>query len=240
MIVETEITRVEKILEDTINKPSLETAMSISEYIKHAKRQIDQIRRRVIEGESIPHNEKVFSIFEEHTEWISKGKAGVPQELGLLVNVMKDQFGFILHHQVAWKQKDVHLAVPMVEETQKRFPNLTSCSFDKGYSSAANKEKLESLLDTVIMPKKGKLSKADKEIEYSEAFKAEKRKHSAVEASISVLENHGLDRCPDHGKDGFKRYVGLAVLGRNIQHLGHHIQKKRIKKENRVRLKKAA
>jgi len=34
-----------------------------------------------VEGETIPHNEKVFSIFEEHTEWISKGKAGVSQEL---------------------------------------------------------------------------------------------------------------------------------------------------------------
>ena len=36
-------------------------------YIAHAERQIDQIRRRVIEGETIPHHEKVFSIFEEHT-----------------------------------------------------------------------------------------------------------------------------------------------------------------------------
>ena len=55
----------------------------ILEFIGHAERQIDQIQRRVIEGETIPHHEKVFSIFEEHTEWISKGKAGVPVELGL-------------------------------------------------------------------------------------------------------------------------------------------------------------
>ena len=50
-------------------------------YRAHAERQIDPIRRRVLAGEKIPHNEKVFSIFEPHTEWISKGKAGVPVEL---------------------------------------------------------------------------------------------------------------------------------------------------------------
>ncbi len=47
--------------------------------MRHAERQIDQIRRRVIGGERIPHDEKVFSIFEEHTQWIRKGKAEVLQ-----------------------------------------------------------------------------------------------------------------------------------------------------------------
>jgi IS5 family transposase len=63
---------------------------AIQEYIAHAERQIDQIVRRVVLDEKIPHEEKVFSIFEPHTEWISKGKAGVRQELGLGVCVLKD------------------------------------------------------------------------------------------------------------------------------------------------------
>ena len=74
-------------------------------YIAHAERQIDQIRRRVIYGETIPHEEKVFSIFEPHTEWIGKGKAGVPVELGLRVCVLEDQHRFILHHQVMEKKR---------------------------------------------------------------------------------------------------------------------------------------
>ena len=45
----------------------------VDHYMGHAVRQIDQIRRRVLNGETIPHGEKVCSIFEEHTEWISKG-----------------------------------------------------------------------------------------------------------------------------------------------------------------------
>jgi len=59
-------------------------------YLVHAERQIDQIRRRVLLGQIIPHNEKVFSLFQPHTEWISKGKAGVPVELGLRVAVVED------------------------------------------------------------------------------------------------------------------------------------------------------
>lgn len=78
----------------------------ILRYIDHAERQIDQIRRRVVDGKDIPYNEKVFSIFQEHTEWISKGKAGVSQELGLKVCVVKDQFGFILHHRVMQNETD--------------------------------------------------------------------------------------------------------------------------------------
>ncbi len=79
-------------------------------YLDHVNRQIDQIRRRVLEGEKIPHAEKVFSIFQPHTEWVSKGKAGVPVELGLRVCIMADSDSFILHHQVMEKQTDDKVA----------------------------------------------------------------------------------------------------------------------------------
>jgi transposase, IS5 family len=69
-------------------------------YLAHGVRQIDQIRRRVLAGERIPHVEKVFSIFQRHTEWISKGKAGVAVELALRVAISGDQYRFILHRQV--------------------------------------------------------------------------------------------------------------------------------------------
>lgn len=93
--------------------------MEIERLVAHAERQMemDQIRRRVVHGKSIPHAQKVFSLFQEHTEWISKGKAGVPVELELKVNVMEDHHGFILHHQVIEKLSDEQTAVSMVTET---------------------------------------------------------------------------------------------------------------------------
>ena len=214
--------------------------LAIENYINHARRQIDQIRRRVLEGGKIPHDEKVFSIFEEHTEWICKGKAGVKQEPGLRVCILKDQFGFILHHQVMEKVTDDKIAVSMVVETRKRFPNLTGCSFDRGFYTPDNKKNLKEILDRLVMPKKGKLSEKDKEEEYSEEFIAGRHKHSSVESSLSALKNHSLERCPDHGIDGFKRYVALGVLARNIQILGHIIQQKKLKQEQRQKQRLAA
>ena len=195
-------------------------------YISHAERQIDQIRRRVIKGEKIAHEEKVFSVFEEHTEWISKGKAGVPVELGLRVCVLEDTMGFILHHQVMEKQTDDKVAVLMVEETQARFPRLGVCSFDKGFYTPQNREALQERLEKVVLPKKGKWSKKDRAIETEEEFVAVRKRHSSVESAINALEVHGLDRCPDHGIEGFKRYIALAIVARNIQKIGAILQKR--------------
>lgn len=212
----------------------------IKKFIRDAERQIEQIRRRVLNGESIPHHEKVFSIFEEHTQWICKGKAGVPQELGLGVCILEDQFGFILHHRVMENQKDVDIAVDMVGKAKGKFPGLSACSFDKGFYSPQNKIELMQLLELAAMPKKGRLSKEDKEFEYSEEFAAARKKHPAVESAINALENHGLDMCPDHGIVGFKRYVGLAIVARNLQVLGAAIRKRELKQKKWLEDKVAA
>jgi hypothetical protein len=105
--------------------------------ITHAERQIEQIHRRVIMGEEIPHHEKVFSIFEEHTEWIVKGKAGCPQELGLRVCMVESRQGFILHYKVMQQQTDDQVTVSIIAETKEQYPELAGCSFDKGFHSAS-------------------------------------------------------------------------------------------------------
>jgi hypothetical protein len=198
----------------------------ISGFIKHAERQIDQIRRRVILGEKIPHGEKVFSIFQTHTEWVSKGKAGVPFELGLKVCIVEDQYQFILHHQVMEKMTDDQVAVSIIDETIKRFSNFKESSFDKGFHSPENQKSLSEKLEFVILPRKGKQTIAIKKIEMAPRFKKARQQHSAVESAINALEVHGLDRCPDNGIDGFKRYVSLAILARNIQQIGVILKKK--------------
>jgi IS5 family transposase len=217
--------------------------MEIQRFVAHADRQMDQIRRRVVHGEHIPHAEKVFSLFQEHTEWVSKGKAGVPVELGLKVNVVEDHHGFILHHQVMEKQTDEQSALSIVRETQARFPDFRACSFDKGYHSPENQKALRELLEDVVLPKKGRCNKLEQARESTPEFQSMRRQHSAVESAINALEVHGLDRCPDHGIGGFKRYVALAVVARNIQKLGAELRKQERaaeEKRKRQRLKLAA
>ena len=189
-------------------------------FTAHAHRQMDQIKRRVLRDEVIPHEEKVFSLFEPHTEWICKGKAGVSVELGLRVCVLEDQHQFILYHQVMEQQTDADVAVPMVKKVKTMFARLSSCSLDKGFHSPENQRVLGEVLEVVALKRKGKLSKAAQAIEASESFKQARYKHSTVESAINGLEVHGLDMCRDHGIDGFKRYAALAVVARNIHRIG--------------------
>ena len=221
------------------NMKTVVIVFQIENYIRHAERQIDQVRRRVLAGEKIPHEEKVFSIFEPHTEWISKGKAGVPQELGLKVCIVEDQYGFVLKHRVMRNSHDKEMAVPIITETKQKYPTLTSCSFDKNFYSPDNKNRLSAILDMAALPKKGKLSGAQRREESQEEFVAARKQHPAIESGIRALENHGLDRCLDYGLRGFERYVSLAIVGRNVQVLGAILWKQEEQKQPRVKKKTA-
>jgi hypothetical protein len=194
-------------------------------FIIHAERQMDQINRRVLQGEVIPHEEKVFSIFQPHTEYICKGKAGVPVELGMRVCILEDQYQFILTHLVMEKKTDDQVAVEITKAAKARFPDLKQCSYDKGFHSPRNQVLLSEVLEFSVLARKGKLSRQNYAIENTADFKAARQQHSAVESAINALEVHGCDRCPDDGIDGFKRYVALAVVARNIHRIGTILKK---------------
>ena len=109
-------------------------------------------------------------------------------------------------------------------------------------TSSHNQQELSKLLELNVLPKKGRLSKVDKQREGSDEFKRLRNQHSAVESAVNALEQHGLDICPDHGIDGFKRYISMAVMARNIHRLGCVILSQQREQERRKRgpYKKAA
>ena len=86
----------------------------IERWLGYAELLIDQIDRRVLQGETIPQQEKVFSLFEPHARWCVKGKAGVP------VSVVGCAQQSVLHWQVMWEEQDVDMAAELVERTQRR------------------------------------------------------------------------------------------------------------------------
>ncbi len=232
------LNRSQQTLKVITNQTNLQAVEQIHHYIAHGIRQIDQINRRVLKSEIIPHSEKVFSIFEEHTEWVSKGKAGVPVELGVRVCVLEDQHQFILHHRVMWQETDDVVALPMIEDAQQRFPMITQCSFDKGYYSKNNIIELNKKLDNVILPKKGRCNKEEKQWQESALFGQARCQHSAVEACINNLEVRGLDRCLSFGRDGFERHVALAIVATNVHRIGLLLQRKEKARLSRAELRK--
>ena len=140
------------------------------------------------------------------------------------------------------KSTDDQVAVAVVDETMQRFPTLRAVSMDKGFHSPGNQEALQARLECVVLPKKGSLSQADKVRETEPEFVELRKQHSAVESAINALEIHGLDKCPDHGINGFKRYIALAVVARNIQRLGAVLrqQEQELAERKRGPYKKAA
>ncbi|MDP2159605.1 MAG: ISNCY family transposase [Flavobacterium sp.] len=209
--------------------------LTIEEYITFAEKHIDLIQRRVFKGEEIQSSEKIFSIFEPHTRWISKGKAGVSVEFGLPVTIIKDQFGYILSHIIMETTSDVDVAVEIARMVVELYSNIYSISYDKGFWSPENYAAICKLIEKVIMPKKGKANKVQQEEYDSPEFKKFRAKHSSVESAINRLEYNGLDKCLDHGIDGFKRYVSISIVSNNIHNLGSQLMKKELKKQKRKR-----
>ena len=232
------VDRAEESLEE-LEQVGVAQSSMIQSLIVHARRQIDQVERRLLKGETIAHDEKVFSIFEEHTRWVSKGKAGCAVELGVPVCVVEDQFQFILHHKILWEGSDTDIAVSIINETQALHRDLRVCSFDRGFHSPGNRAQLDAMLDLNALPRKGRLSVAEREREEAQAFAEARRQHPAVESAINNLEHRGLDRVRSHGADGFAHTVALSILAANLHRIGLLVRR-RMREAERRRRRRAA
>jgi len=180
---------------------------------------INLLERRVIKGEKITHEEKMFSIFEQYTEWVTKGKMHPSVELGKKTAITTDQFNLIVDYQVMEHISDSEIVPELVERIVPA-REVASWSFDKGFWHKDNKTLLSQMVETLVLPKKGKCNKAQAEEEKKPLFKKLRNKHSAVESNINELENRGLNRCPDKGYHNFKRYIGMAVCAYNLKKIG--------------------
>ncbi len=225
------------------NSPTLLLALvDLKRYKDYAVQMIGLTERRLIKNEIIPAAEKIYSIFEPHTEWINKGKLNKKAELGHLLLITTDQYQFIVDYKVMESEKDPAQIPPLITRIKQKFKDqkIYSQSVDKGFYSKVNYEELvKSGVQEVIMPKKGKLNKVEKQRESAKKFQQLRYAHSAIESNINMLEHHGLNRCADKGLHGYKRYVGLSVLAYNLHILGNCLIAQAKEKEEK-RLKKQA
>jgi len=203
--------------------------------VKH----IDLVERRLIKGEKIPHHEKVFSIFQDYTEMIKKGKLHPSVEIGKKLAITTDQYHLIVDWQVAENQTDNQLTLPIAQRLTSKY-QVQSLSVDRGFSDQEDKALLRELIQEVIMPKKGKRNKEEKALEEAPAFKRLKNRHNAVESNINELEKRGLDRCPDRTLGNFNRYIGLAVTAYNLHKIGRRLLDERREEEKRKPITRAA
>jgi transposase, IS5 family len=186
---------------------------------------LDLVERRLLKEETIPSHEKVFSLFEPHTEWIQKGKQRPNVELGHRLLVATDQQQLIQDYAVLMKEAEVDQSIAVTDRLLGRHGagSVASVSFDKGFTRAADRELLSLYVPEVVMPKRGKKNAAEVERENGKRFVALRKQHSAVESEINSLEHHGLNRCLDVGLPGYLRYVGYGVMSYNLHVIGREL-----------------
>ncbi len=183
----------------------------------------DIARRRVLEGEIVANEDKIFSIFEPHTELIKRGKQPDPIQFGHKVLVIEDAAGFICHYKVVAKGvQDQELVVPEMSKLQKRLDGkIERASFDRGFHTPENQKELADIVAHPCIARKGATAGRQQQEEASVEFRESRQNHPGIESAINALQSgNGLERCCDHSERGFERYVALGVLGRNLQTLG--------------------
>ena len=225
----------------------LATLMQLFYFKKMVTKHIDLVNRRLLEKETIPHHEKVFSLFEPHTGLIKKGKRRPPVEFGHRLMIATEQHGLIIDYKIIPNGGGESAEIePLMERLNARYgkEKLSSLSTDCGFSCMAVRKKLQEAIGEgflAVMPKKGKPSEISRERENEKRWRKLQDKHSAVESDINALEHTGLDRCPDKGKHGYDRYAGLGVLAYNLHKIGKSILTQKAKRRVGVgKSKKAA
>ncbi len=192
----------------------------LAHYIPIVERIISQAEQRIFQGVVVAADEKVYSLFEEHTELLKRGKAGKPVEFGHKVLIAQTGEKFIHHYQVYSKrQEDKELLEPTLKAHKQLFgtgPNVLAT--DKGfYENMKQILKLEKKITTVSICKKGRRNSQEYERESTEEFKDGQRFRAGCEGSISVLKRvFKLGRCLFKGFKNYAASVGCAVFCHNL------------------------
>jgi len=195
----------------------------ILHYVILTEKVCDNARRRVLQGETLANEDKIFSMFEPHTELIKRGKQPNPIQFGHNVLVIEDAAGFVVDYRVVDNGVlDQDLVIPVMKKLQERFDGkIKSASFDRAFHTPDNQQNLAEIVKTPCIASKGQAQGRQQQKEGTVAFRQARQNHPGVESAIGALQaGNGLKRCRDRSKKGYERYVALGILGRNLQTLG--------------------
>src|SRR5713101_4132024 len=200
---------------------------------------IDQARRRVLDGEQVPNAEKIYSIFEPHTDLIKRGKVRTPVEFGHKVFLAESAQGLITQYEVLKGNPvdEVHVAPSLDRhiETFGRVPELYGS--DRGFFSEKNVALCtQEGVAVVCIPQSGGKKAPEREAyEKSADFKTGQRFRAGIEGRISVLfRGRGMKRCLAEGHERFELLVAAAVLANNLMNIATLLTKRRSRKRKAV------
>lgn len=180
-------------------------------------RVIDQTERRVILGEKVDAQSKIFSIFEEHTDIISKGNRDITY--GHKINLGSVENGFITSLEiVGGNPKDTDLYISAIEIHKSELNSVPhTVVVDGCYASHENITKGKALgVRQNVFTKTANHSLSDMGIKKKTLNKL-KNFRAGIEGNISELKRvFGLRRATWKGLGGFEAFVWSSVLCYNL------------------------
>ena len=204
----------------------------IAHYCSLGTSVINQARRRILDGEQVANAEKIYSIFEPHTDLIKRGKVRTPIEFGHKVFLAESAHGLITQYEVLKgnPSDEIHVATSLDRHRKAfgRAPQLYGA--DRGFFSEHNLSSCtRSGVNVVCIPQRGgKKAPAREAYERSAPFKEGQRFRAGIEGRISVLcRGRGMKRCLAEGNERFELWVGAAVLANNLLVIAALLTKRR-------------
>jgi IS5 family transposase len=188
------------------------TAMSVA---------IDQCERRILKGEDVPADEKILSIFEQHTDIICRGKSQSPAEFGHKVFFATGKSGLITQYEVLrGNPGDNELLPGCLAKHKRQYPDAPrNLSGDRRFFSNDNEIRAARAgVQRISICKPGYRSLARRQIEKEQWFKNLQRFRAGIEGILSgLMRGLGLKRCIWQGWESFKNYVSIGVFTFNLR-----------------------
>ena len=204
---------------DTARQPSDRVAAAMAQVLPLVRRVIAQAERRVLHGEPVPACEKVVRPVEPHSAIIPRHKAGHAVEFGRKLWLAETEGGIITDVQVLdGAPPDSAQVLPSLARHQHQFGRPpTLLTGDRGCSTPAVRQAAAVGVRRVALPHTGRATPVSQARERQAWFRRGYRWRAGIEGRIGVLQQrYGLDRCPDHGDDGLKRWAYLGALTANL------------------------
>ena len=212
-----------KQLEKSSHLEAFGLAGQLDHYLTLASVVIDQSERRILHDEKVPVDQKVVSIFEEHTDIIKRGKTQCPTEFGHKVLFVTGKSGIITQYKTYQGNPGDNTMVEDILTVHKNQFSKAPKSFagDRRFFSADNENiAREAGVRKMSVCKPGYRSKDRISIEKNKWFKQLQKFRAGIEGTISALmRGCGLKRCLWKGWRSFQSYVGLCVVTFNLRKL---------------------
>jgi transposase, IS5 family len=190
------------------------------EQLAERTRKIAAQCRQRIAGTTPDGATRVVSLHDPDARPIVKGRLGRPVEFGYKAQIVDNEDGVIVDHNVEQgNPADAPQLVPAIERLKQRTGSAPrAVTADRGYGDAGVEDELRDLgVRYLAIPMKGKPNTARRQIEQRRAFRKLVRWRTGSEGRINCAKrDFGLARTRYTGIDGARTWCGHSVFNHNL------------------------